>query len=644
MEKTVLQNTLHSKVTMVIIILFGVLLLGCGLMSLHIYQGTSKSQKYFGDEVISSIYYEVSDQQEVNERLNKVTNDSSYTLTKAYTELNPYKISPLSGIIIFQTKNEEQIRVYVNNKYVTTMEASKKHTIPVWGLYEDFENTVRIEGATETADYTFKTEKSNLKYPLEVLENHQVTEDIYFMIASYSTHLTGWDTEGKLRFYLTENNSMDVEWLNNGHFLLGTPQGQNREQYIGFVEMDYLGKIYNYYTMKNGYSFEFQLLSNGNIMAAGGNVPVYMDHSMLYIMDPRNGNTVSDLDIYEIVKAIDPDFSDKYLGAGAIRNGFYYDENTNEVVVSFRNANTIWSFDYKEKKLNWVLTDPTNPLFQNEVWKQYLIETDTGRYPLAQHSPQLVDGKLFYQNNGYDRLAVNDYGRSDAANTFNDAYTDCELLDIDRTTHKAKTVWVYDQNKKWLSTKFGYARWNSDDSKLMNFGYIVNDDYRKTTNTLLDLEKAPTDTSHRIIELDKDDKVVFDARSYEGKYRAFKHSIYSEVTNNISVNTLNMFNTIPNDSLTETTYRKVDLDNTVDWINSIDFTKNTLVTDYKFEKTDDVDIYLVNRAGKIYIMDYINPDDDKTAKIFNISLPVGQYALFIKVNDVLYKTNKVYQF
>ena len=36
----------------------------------------------------------------------------------------------------------------------------------------------------------------------------------------------------------------------------------------------------------------------------------------------------NDLDIYEIVKAIDPTFSDKYLGAGAIRNGFYYDEKT----------------------------------------------------------------------------------------------------------------------------------------------------------------------------------------------------------------------------------------------------------------------------------------------------------------------------
>ena len=178
----------------------------------------------------------------------------------------------------------------------------------------------------------------------------------------------------------------------------------------------------------------------------------------------------------------------------------------------------------------------------------------------------------------------------------------------------------------------------------MNFGYIVNDDYRKTSKNLLDLEKAPTDTSHRIIELDKDDKVVFDARSYEGKYRAFKHALYSEVTNNISVGTLNTFNSIKNDNLTETTYRKINLDESTEWINTVDFTKNTFVTEFVFNKEDEVKLYLVNRAGKIYILDYLSKDDSKTARIFNISLPVGQYALFIKVNDTLYKTNKVYQF
>ena len=178
----------------------------------------------------------------------------------------------------------------------------------------------------------------------------------------------------------------------------------------------------------------------------------------------------------------------------------------------------------------------------------------------------------------------------------------------------------------------------------MNFGYIVNDDYRKTDKKLLDLEKAPTDTTHRIIELDENDKVVFDAESHEGKYRAFKHVLYTYETSNINVITLNMFNSIPDDELTQTNFRKVDLDNTVDWVNTLDFTVNTLVTDYTFEKTDEVKLYFVNRAGKIYILNYLTKDDDATARIFNVDLPSGDYALFIKVNDALYKTNKVYAF
>jgi hypothetical protein len=144
--------------------------------------------------------------------------------------------------------------------------------------------------------------------------------------------------------------------------------------------------------------------------------------------------------------------------------------------------------------------------------------------------------------------------------------------------------------------------------------------------------------------LDKNDNVVFDARSYEGKYRAFKHSLYSEVTQNVSVSTLNIFNTIPKDNLSESSYRKIDLDDTVEWINSLDFTANTFVTDYIFDKEDEIKLYLVNRAGKIYILNYKDKNVSDINRIFNIDLPVGQYALFIKVNDKLYNTNKVYRF
>ena len=81
MDNKVLKKTLQNKVSLVIIILFMVLLIGCAVMSMAIYQGTSKSQKYFVDDAKSILGDEISYQKEVNERLNKVANDNKYTLS-----------------------------------------------------------------------------------------------------------------------------------------------------------------------------------------------------------------------------------------------------------------------------------------------------------------------------------------------------------------------------------------------------------------------------------------------------------------------------------------------------------------------------------------------------------------------------------
>ena len=89
---------------------------------------------------------------------------------------------------------------------------------------------------------------------------------------------------------------------------------------------------------------------------------------------------------------------------------------------------------------------------------------------------------------------------------------------------------------------------------------------------------------------------------------------------------------------------KIDLDQSVYYNNSVSFTRNTFVTDYDIKVEDEVQLYLVNKAGKIYILKYKNKDSISQGKVFNITLPVGQYALFVKVNDNLYRTNKVYQF
>ena len=643
MDENVWEKTKNSKITMVIIILFILLLVICGVISISIYSGTSNVQSYFNNiEASSSIYSEVSNQTSINKKLSDISNNDGYTLGNAYTETNPYGISPLSGIIIFQTKNDEQIKVYINNKYVTTTDSSKKHIIPIYGLLSNYDNTVRVESSSESQDYIFKTSEVNVDYPLTINKSTEITNDIYLTVDSYTRKISGWDTEGSLRFYLDAPNSMDIEFLDNNHFLIGVPQGTYRDQYIGFVEMDYLGKIYNYYTLKNGYSFDFQILKDGTIMVPGGDTPVYFTKQMITSINPKDGSVVDSLNIYDIVKNIDPDFNEKYLGPSAIRNGFYYDEDSHDLVVSFRNINTIWCFDYQNKTLKWVLTDPTNELFQSDVWKNYLITVDTGRYPLGQHSPQLIDGNLFYFNNGIDRYKLNELNEDDTVTNYKNNYSDVELLHIDETTHQATNLYTYDADKKYLSIKYGYSRILDNNHKLIDFGYILKDSYRNTKNSLKETEKGVDNIYSKIIELDNNNNIIFEATSEEGKYRVFKHSIYNETTENIDLNTLNIINTIPNDNLSESNYKKININDSIEWINSLEFTKNTFTTDYNFKEDDSIKLYFMNKAGKIYILDYKDSNNKNINRIFNVSLPSGYYALFIDVNGTLYKTNKVY--
>ena len=612
------------------------------------YNQTNHLSKFFDEnrKQFTDIISLVENQKKVNYKLLKEVNNKNNTLDEAYVELNPYEISPLSAVIIFNTTEKEEVRVYINDKLSTTLEPSYSHVVPVYGLYEDYENIVKLETDTRSKEYTIKTEPSNIEYTLDVVEKSEnINEDeIYFTVSSLKTHLTGWDTEGKLRFYLTTDNRMDVEWLENGHFIIGTTQDERREQFLGFVEMDYLGKIYNYYTEENGFSFESQILSNGNIMTAGGDKAIYFTHQYVYEIDPSNGKKVSELDLAEVIKKVDPDFNNKYLGPDAIRNGFYYDEETKELLVSFREIATIFSFNYETKELNWVLTDPENPEFQNEVWKDYFVKLESGRYPLGQHTPQITsEGYIAFFNNGYDRYKVYVQGESDAVENYKDAYSSCEIYDIKNKV--GKLVWSYDQNKELFSIKYGLFRVGEDNSKLMNFGYILTDEYRSQAgNSIKQSESKPESMYVMILELDANDNVIFKATSKEGKYRVFKHTLYNETTKNMNVSEYNIYNTIPEDELRQENYKNIDLDNTYEWINTLNITRNTFTSDYEIQADDSIKIYYVNEVGKIFVLNYKEKDSVLTKRIFNANLGKGKYSVFININDVIYDTNSIIEY
>ena len=625
------------NITLIVSVLLVVVMVYC-------FNEAKRLSSYFKGDVLSTTIDQVHIQKKVNDELERAKKNKSYSIENAYVKLNPYEISPLSAIIIFYTQSEEEVEVFINDEFFTKMEKSKEHAIPIYGLYEDYDNVITLKINGKSYDKHIKTDASNIKYPLNISKNEVLNNenDLIFTVSSYETYFTGWDRNGKLRFYLTVDNRMDVEWLPNGHFLIGTSEGQVRENFLSLVEMDYLGKIYNYYNLEHGYGFEMQILKNGNYMLAGGDKAIYFDHQYIYEMNPSDGSVINELDIYDVIKKIDPEFLDEYLGQKAIRNGFFYNEDTDELVVSFREINTIFCFNFKEKTLKYVFTG-TSKLFSSSVWNQYLVKVKSGRYPMGQHTPTITkDGYLAFFNNGYDRYSITFDGLNNITDNFKDAYTSVEIYDIKNNV--ASLVWKEDFEKKYFSIKYGLFSVLENDSKFMNYGYILKDEFRRRSNSnIAETEKNVEDIYSRIIELDKDGKVVFEATCEEGKYRAFMHNLYSDNTKNVEIDSFNTIDTVSKSKLETTSVRNLDVDSSLEWINSLEFTKHTFQTNYKIGEKDEVKFHFLNNHGKVYTYIYKEKDGDIN-HIFNLDLDKGNYRMFISINDQLYDTKKVYSF
>ena len=186
----------------------------------------------------------VETQKHVDEQISKFMNDKSYTLNNPKVIVNPYKLTPLTAIVLFNTKEETSIKVTINGKFTTTVESTKSHAIPIYGLYAGSDNTVLLEDDKgNTKELTIKTEdyegdKLKVEYADESLN-----DQVYFLSPNFVENCI-YDKEGNLLWYIKGDYAGDIVYLENGHFLISDPyQGTNgvKINYAGFLEMDYLG-------------------------------------------------------------------------------------------------------------------------------------------------------------------------------------------------------------------------------------------------------------------------------------------------------------------------------------------------------------------------------------------------------------------
>ena len=193
-----------------------------------------------------------------------------YTIDDPNVILDPYHISPLTALVLFET--EEEVTPTVTNEgkddltnYTHTFEASKIHQLPIYGLYPDQENEVRIKyeenGETIEKTITIQTDPlpDDFILPKSVTaEKDSLNNDLYFFTPSSKGYTCAYDVNGDLRWYLTNYALWDNARLENGHMLISTERLINSPYYMtGLYEIDLLGKIYVEYSLPGGYHDDY---------------------------------------------------------------------------------------------------------------------------------------------------------------------------------------------------------------------------------------------------------------------------------------------------------------------------------------------------------------------------------------------------
>lgn len=633
----------NKKIFFSIVIIGGLVLALLGIMMVSNHQKSEELKQvstYFKDKTgIAASGDIVSKQEESDKKIKEAMDNSSYTFDKPCVLVNPYEISPLTALIIFNTSESFETEVFVNGVKVTTMESTTKHAIPIYGLTAGEENVIVLKHGTQEKEIKIDVKNVSKNNLVTEVENPDATIDqnIYFLAAPMGTSAGAYDGSGKIRWYLTENYTMDMEFLKNGHMLLSNGNVSGIQYtYDGFIEVDLLGKIYKDYSLENGYHHEVIELSNGNIIVAGGSTSVEDPYSaaFVYQIDQNTGKIVDSFDVYDIFSAIDKEFADSLAGVNMINNSIYYNEESGEMILSLRGINSIISLDYKTKKLNWIFGKKE---FYSDKIQPYLLNiTDNSRIPNGQHTAYLT-------NDGYLSVFNNDFDMFDTTNAelihFSQNYSSATLYKIDGKN--ISTVWDYAGDGKYFNYALGSFIYSNDQSKLINFGWTYKPTAYVPGTTIYDYLG---NTYARVVELDANDRVLFNATIEEGVYRAYKHSLYEDRTNHYEITDYKLVDNNPSTSLETVRTRNIfeQLDNAITNPFEFELTKNSVSLNVMFDNSESVDIYFVSEEENSYVFHYKKENEAVSSKI-NLKLD-GNYAVYLKINDQFYDTGKVLSF
>lgn len=592
-----------------------------------------------------------------------------YTIDNPKVILDPYKASPLTALVLFETKNEESVKVTIKGKddlstYTNTFEKTNKHYIPIYGLYADYNNEVILECGKEKKVINIKTDKlpEDFILPTSVYANKdKLNNDLYFYTPSSKGYTCAYDVNGDVRWYLTNYALWDISRLENGHLLVSTERLVNTPYYMtGMYEIDLLGKIYTEYSLPGGYHHDYFEMPNGNLLVASddfnnenGTVEDYVVE-----LDRKTGKIVKTFDLKDILNMQDGKSENWVEYDWFHNNSVWYDEKTNSITLSGRHQDAVINISYETGKLNWIIGDKTN--WSKEYQKYFFTPVDDDfEWQWSQHAAMITpEGYVFIFDNGNNKSK-----NKDEYVSAENSYSRGVMYEINTDDMTIKQVWEYGKER---GSEF-YSPYISDVDYLEENHYIVLSggiSYKdgKVQNQpagIAGSDKLVSDT----VEL-LNDEVIFELILPTNNYRVEKMSLYDDPA--YKLGTAKRLGTLGE---TKKDDKKIELSLNINQIDknykSHDITitneEDRLVFNGQFKRGQNVNIILYKDLTSLYYnvkvskhpytalcVDIFTEEENENGiyvtKYINKEGLSGKYSIYVEIDGKIYNTGKYVNF
>lgn len=415
--------------------------------------------------------------------------------------VNPSGCNPLSANVVLKLPVLGRIKLIVHSKpgrhtpdvEYTFKEIGMKQTIPVLGLYPNYDNQVTLVYLDLQGNIRAS---SDLRIRTEALANRRLPKDIRVVVADYEHMEPGMnlvnspgqdetdtsipymvDADGEIRWIIDWEKSDEHRYIGIGCGLIRMQNGNYMTgdgNHHRMVEVDMMGNtIHNWDMLERGYTVHHAISQDkkGNILAtvsktsakiaSGKDVRI---NDFIIMMDPEKGEIIKEWDLVNMLDSTrygmtdysitsDPygqsasnwahnngilEWGDDYLATARYQGIFKFNKAGGiEWIIS---PHKYWRDGYLKLLLNPLHADGT-PITDPEVIAG-TKNCDDFEWPWGCHTAvPLPNGHIFYFNNGYGRnFQFNFKDR-------NSFYTCGVEYEIDEVNRTVRQVWQYGKER-----------------------------------------------------------------------------------------------------------------------------------------------------------------------------------------------------